>query len=409
MLAQIMAFIGAVPPDSRGRDLSDGERVHIIHDFTDDLEGLRSRLLKGAVEAPRRTQGIDSSSPSSRSGGRRDDRTMEASTSWVSGGSRLEEQSNQHALTRRHEFTMASLEAVGNHLAAIPGRKNLIWMTSGVPMMSVGTRDAWPENYETALRRVAQRLASQGISMYPVEPAGIRPPYLNVNAAAKGSTRGVEDSVAGAAASDAIGRAAARVEARAAARGQPLALQTMIAGPNADLRSIASASDLFADLTGGRAVRNTNDLLAGIKAASEDMRGTYSIGFYVPQESDERWHTFAVRVTRPHMKVVHRQGYLSSAATKHSELWLADQWRAADGNPLARQVSASTRGSSSRQHALFDRPDPWRRPALRDVKVCRPASSRWPLRSVQRRDCSASATSRGRLRSRRVKPGTSAT
>lgn len=92
--------------------------------------------------------------------------------------------------------------------------------------------------------------------------------------------------------------------------------------------------DLFADLTGGRALRNTNDLLAGVKAAAEDMRGTYSMGFYAPQEPDERWHTFTVKVQRPGTRVVHRQGYLSSAAAKQSELWLADQWRAAANNPL---------------------------------------------------------------------------
>ena len=41
-----------------------------------------------------------------------------------------------------------------------------------------------------------------------------------------------------------------------------------------------------------------------------------------------------VKVRRPGVKVVHRQGYLSSAASKQSELWLADQWRAAANNPL---------------------------------------------------------------------------
>ena len=101
-----------------------------------------------------------------------------------------------------------------------------------------------------------------------------------------------------------------------------------------DAPRMRGTMDLFADLTGGRALRNTNDLLAGVKAAAEDMRGTYSVGFYAPQESDERWHTFTVKVRRPGVKVVHRQGYLSSAATKQSELWLADQWRAAANNPL---------------------------------------------------------------------------
>jgi hypothetical protein len=225
---------------------------------------------------------------------------------------------------------MNSLEAVGNHLAGIPGRKNLIWMTSGVPMISGQTRDPWPENYVSTLRRVAQRLASQGIAMYPVEAAGVRPLYLNVNAGVRGSTRGVEDVMTGG--DDAITRTAARVEARQVARGATQSPSKMSTTPDAP-RSIATM-DLFADLTGGRSLRNTNDLLAGIKAAAQDMRGTYSVGFYAPHEPDERWHTFTVKVRRPDVKVVHRQGYLSSAAARQTELWLADQWRAAANNPL---------------------------------------------------------------------------
>ncbi|HET9467509.1 MAG TPA: VWA domain-containing protein, partial [Vicinamibacterales bacterium] len=270
VLAHILAFVSAVPSDTRVAIYRTGERVHVVHDFTDDIEGLRKRLLKGG------------------------------------------------------------LEAVGNHLAGIPGRKNLIWMTSGVPAISAETRNPWPQNYIAPLRRVAQKLASQGIAMYPVEAAGVRPLYLNVNAAVRDSTRGVEDSAS--AGNDAIARTAARVEARQTARGAPRSPSQMSTAPDAP--RMHGTMDLFADLTGGRALRNTNDLLAGIKAAAHDMRGTYSVGFYAPQDADERWHTFSLKVRRPGVKVVHRQGYLSSAAAKQSELWLADQWRAAANNPL---------------------------------------------------------------------------
>ena len=140
---------------------------------------------------------------------------------------------------------------------------------------------------------------------------------------------------------DAIARTAARVEARQRARGATQSPSQMSTTPDAP--RMFGTMDLFADLTGGRALRNTNDLLAGIKAAAEDMRGTYSVGFYAPQEPDERWHTFTVKVRRPGVKVVHRQGYLSSAASKQSELWLADQWRAAANNPLGSAIGAPRR------------------------------------------------------------------
>jgi VWFA-related protein len=334
VLAHMLAFIGAVPSETRVAVYRTGERVHVIHDFTDDIEGLRRRLLKDGIEAPRDSQQsvavqqmvIEPWQAEAMAA------TMEASLEVAyQEMAGVEERSNQYMESRRVEYTLSSLEAVGNHLAGIPGRKNLIWMTSGIPMISAQTRDPWPENYSAAMRRVAQRLASQGIAMYPVEAAGVRPLYLNVNAGVRGSSRGVDDSAT--AGDDAIARTAARVEARQVARGAPpRMLSTQSTTPDAP--RMLPTMDLFADLTGGRALRNTNDLLAGVKAAAEDMRGTYSMGFYAPQEPDERWHTFTVKVQRPGAKVVHRRGYLSSAAARQSELWLADQWRAAANNPL---------------------------------------------------------------------------
>jgi VWFA-related protein len=333
VLAHILAFVGAVPSDTRVAIYRTGERVHVIHDFTDDVEGLRKRLKKDGLEAPRDNQQtvavqqmiIEPWQAEAMAA------TMEASLEVAYQEMAIvEERSNQFMESRRVEYTMSSLEAVGNHLAGIPGRKNLIWMTSGVPMISAQTRDPWLENYVASLRRVAQKLASQGIAMYPVEAAGVRPLYLNVNAGVRGSTRGVEDSATSG--DDAIARTAARVEARQNVRGATRSPSQMSTTPDAP--RMLGTMDLFADLTGGRALRNTNDLLAGVKAAAQDMRGTYSVGFYVPQEADERWHTFAVKVRRPGVKVVHRQGYLSTAATRQSELWLADQWRAAANNPL---------------------------------------------------------------------------
>ena len=334
VLAHLLAFVAAVPSDTRVAIYRTGERIRIVHDFTDDLETLRQRLTRDGLEAPRdvkptvavQTMMIEPWQAEAMSA------TMEASLEVAYDAmAGMEERSNQIQRDKRHELTLQSLEAIGNHLAGIPGRKNLIWMTGGVPMIAQEGRDPWPANFAPAMRKLAQRLATQGVAMYPVEAAGVRPPYLNVNADLRGSTRGVEDVVA--AGTDAIGRAASRVEGRIAARGgPPRSLSSMSTSP--DMQRTLSTNDLFADLTGGRSLKNTNDLLAGLKAAAGDMRGTYSIGFYAPREPDDRWHTFTVKVARPDVKVVHRQGYLSSAATKQSELWLADQWRAAASNPL---------------------------------------------------------------------------
>ena len=181
VLAHILAFVSAVPSDTRIAIYRTGERVHVVHDFTDDLEGLRKRLVKDGVEAPRdNQQGITVQQMiiepwQAEAMAATMEASLEAAYQELAG---TEETSNQFMESRRVEYTMSSLEAVGNHLAGIPGRKNLIWMTSGVPAISAQTRDPWPQNYIASLRRVAQKLASQGIAMYPVEAAGVRPLVL---------------------------------------------------------------------------------------------------------------------------------------------------------------------------------------------------------------------------------------
>jgi hypothetical protein len=49
VLAHILSFVSAVPSDTRVAIYRMGERVHVIHDFTDDVEGLRKRLLKDSA------------------------------------------------------------------------------------------------------------------------------------------------------------------------------------------------------------------------------------------------------------------------------------------------------------------------------------------------------------------------
>ena len=234
VLAHILAFVSAVPSDTRVAIYRTGERVHVIHDFTDDVEGLRKRLMKDGLEAPRdNQQGVAVQQMviepwQAEAMAATMEASLEVAYQEMAG---IEERSNQYMESRRVEFTMSSLEAVGNHLAGIPGRKNLIWMTSGVPAISAQTRDPWPQNYIASLRRVAQRLASQGIAMYPVEAAGVRPLYLNVTAGVRGSTRGVEDLATSG--DDAIARTAARVEARQRARGATQSPSQMSTTPDA--------------------------------------------------------------------------------------------------------------------------------------------------------------------------------
>jgi hypothetical protein len=99
------------------------------------------------------------------------------------------------------------------------------------------------------------------------------------------------------------------------------------------------AASMFASITGGRLIRNTNDLTEGVKEAADDLRGTYSIGFYVPNEPatnerDDRWREFKVETKRTGVKLLQRQGYILRTPASGPQEWTPDEWQQAVASPV---------------------------------------------------------------------------
>ena len=100
-----------------------------------------------------------------------------------------------------------------------------------------------------------------------------------------------------------------------------------------DLR-IWGTMDMLADVTGGRAFRNTNELTAGVRAAATDLARIVLGRLLCPRNSDNRWREFDVRVSRPGVRILHRKGYMALAPVKQPVNWTQAEWQAAMQNPL---------------------------------------------------------------------------
>jgi VWFA-related protein len=331
--AQVMRYLIALAPQTRVAVYRTGDSVKVLRDFTDDLQSLRSRLSKIAIEEySRPTAEIDVEKVKDAIvAAKLDDVTPNDNGEMADVGKaemdRLEEYYNQHINDERSDLTLQALEMVGNHLAGIPGRKSLVWISSGMPLLTTGTRDPWPRSYETAVRGLARRLASEGITIYPVEATGLTPVEMGTSSVARGSGfgQGSQDAHLG-----------------------PLAKAI-------DLR-LRAAMDVLAETTGGRFVKNTNDLAEGVKEASADMRGTYSVSLYALDAPDNQWHTFKMKSTRPGVKLLYRQGYLSRAPEKQQNEWAAEEWDRAVRNPVgstAIRLDARTEVSGSTLYAVI--------------------------------------------------------
>jgi VWFA-related protein len=128
-----------------------------------------------------------------------------------------------------------------------------------------------PKSYEAPLRATARRLASQGIAVYPVDVRGLTTASLPTGGRGPGNATAPQ-----------IG---------------------------SGLNQFA-AMELFAEVTGGRVVKYSNDPGRGLTLAAIDQRGAYSLAFHA-DAPDGQWHHLKVAVSRPGIRLSCQQGYLA--------------------------------------------------------------------------------------------------
>ncbi|HTU32521.1 MAG TPA: VWA domain-containing protein [Candidatus Acidoferrum sp.] len=262
---RLTAFLKQMDPNERVAIYGLTDSVHVLCDFTCDREQLLAVVSK--YDATGRTQ--------------RD--TSEPGAVYTPQGSDFDEHIDMDvqmmaALNNgaRAEATMAALTAIAAHVADIPGRKNLLWITSNLPFSG---------------HAIAGILSRANIVAYPLDARGLLP-------------RAPEDNIEGV--EDADAYAKGELGAPPAMSQQPIGIPAM---------------EQMADDTGGRAFVNTNDLASAIRSVVEESAVTYTLGFYVdPSSLDGKFHELKVQVTRPGLNIRYPKGYFAledKAATKN--------------------------------------------------------------------------------------------
>jgi VWFA-related protein len=167
--------------------------------------------------------------------------------------------------------TLNALGAISARLAAIPGRKNLVWVTRGIPI-EIGPLRSYTGDfidYSAQVQGLATALERSEIAMYPVDIAPV------------GMSLGTADAAESAAPPPPVG----------AGMGSADTLQQ------------------FADLTGGQAFLN-NNVRDAIKQATGDAHMSYLISYYPSKVyTDGKLHKIKVVCARKGVKVHSKTGY----------------------------------------------------------------------------------------------------
>ncbi len=282
---QIVKFLKQLQPRDRVAIYALTGKITVLHDFTQDTASLLRVLEKyrGQSSAP-----LDASTP---------DADSLAGDAGGSGADSAQAQQLQDFLDaanqrisdfytiNRAQATTAALEAIANHLARIPGRKNLIWVSGSFPIAigldadSLGDPAREIRTFGAELERAARAMNQADLAIYPVDARGLMT-LPQFSAANRGPAINPRRPV------------------------RPFA--------GIDQNNFATMNTL-AERTGGQAFYNTNDIAGSARRALSDGQLTYSLGYYPDHGKwDGKFHEIKIHVNRPGLQIRYRKGYFAT-------------------------------------------------------------------------------------------------
>jgi VWFA-related protein len=195
------------------------------------------------------------------------------------------------------------LSSVARHLSAVPGHKNLIWVSSDNVFadwrdQAVGI-DKSPKNIDSYALRAQEAMNDAHAAVYPfdvsqLEAGGITADlqHQNVQLTQAAAENG---SLGGGAASS-----------RSTSPGR------IAADMSQDVHPVQGSIRQVADATGGRVIRRASDLAAQMTGVVEDGHAIYLVSFSPQGPADGQYHAITVKLTGKQrgLALRYRTGYL---------------------------------------------------------------------------------------------------
>jgi VWFA-related protein len=271
---QVVKFLGTIHPEDRVAIYVLGRGLRVLHDFTTDSSDLLRKLSKynGGILPEGVSASDNSFGPDS--GGQFD--------GWMNGTGGVSGAEADFYTINRVEGTLHAIDFIANHLASLPGRKNLIWVSGGFPLQigfesieAMTDPSRQQRSFGPEVERTINALNEGNVAIYPVDSRGLVAP-MQFSAA----NRRIDNT------------------------------PKLSMGPIVEHQQTMS---MLADRTGGHAYYNTNDLAKAIRDAVDDSALTYTIGFYPEGGAhDGKFHKLQVKTTVAGTNVRYRKGYFDT-------------------------------------------------------------------------------------------------
>jgi len=218
-------------------------------------------------------------------------------------------------------FTIDSIRNTVSSLAGLPGRKAILYVSDGIPLVAAedafhaiqekfsasneGTGASLEARQFDLSRRFKEVVASANanrITFYTIDAAGLRvSTAVSAENARATTSSGYVDSV--------------------------------------HWHNIQSPIRMIAEDTGGIAIVNTNDPTKGLQRVATDLRNYYSLGYSPAHSGDGRYHEIEVKTKNRDYQVRHRDGYRDKTSeARMSDGVMSSLFYDVESNPIGVKV-----------------------------------------------------------------------